>query len=403
MKLFASVVSRLVVITLGFVILLSDALVAQPASTPPVIDVGIDKGIRLHAPDSTLGMRIGFRLQSQFYSTVSLEDQSDRTEKTQARAMIRRARLMLMGYLLREEFTYFVNLQFDKGNADISDALVCWHPNKIHTVGVGQFRVFDDRQFRISSAYLQFVERSAVSNEFSQGYDIGAFWNGSWVPEDDVGLNLYLSATHGEWKNTPTADGGFLYTGRAELLPLGAFSAGGDYRGGGLDLQPDPKLSIGIAASHNSDARLAYGAGDQAGKTDITSLFADVLFKYRHFSVLGEMAWRELENEHWQQPSGERLLPEMYSGYGTFLQVGRLVTPAVELNARYEMLRPEVNSNIERQHNNREDRYSLGATYYIHNHTLKIQGMITLADEYNRWLDQHERYLESRLQLQVNF
>ncbi len=378
-------------------------LVAQDISTAPEVEFGLDRGLRFNAPDSSFGLRFGARLQSQFNSTISLEKRGSRFVQNQTEAMLRRARILLKAHLLQDEFTYFVNVQFDKGQTGISDAIFCWHPNVQHTFGTGQFRVFDDRQYRISSAYLQFTERSIVSNEFSQGYDIGAFWNGRWIQPDDVGLKLYISVSHEEWKNASTAAGGFFYTTRVELLPLGEFNSKGDYRGGMLIVEPIPRLSIGFAASLNQDAHLTYAGVYDSKGTDVKTLYTDFVYKYQYFSLSGELAWRRTDHTSLTDLIDEEFIHPMFSGYGFFLQAGRMINSMLELNTRFEALRQINEGDFERLHNPDIDRYSLGITYYMHDDNLKMQLACSLNDKTSTVRGRHERYIGSRLQFQLNF
>lgn len=388
-----------------FVISFSSSLYGQVNTAfPTQHKTLLDQGIRFNAPDSSVGIRVGFRLQPQLNSVVKLEQGGQPSRKSQVQSMLRRARVWFKGYVLDEEFNYFVNFWFDKGQSKIGDAVLEWRPNKNHLVGIGQFRVFENRQNRISSGCLQFVDRSRVSYYFTQGYDLGFYWNGIWVPADEPGFKLYVSASHGEGMNEPTASGGYLYTGRLELLPLGGFQSNADYTGGVLDLQPEPKLSIGLAASLNRDYHPLYGdrISMQDG-VDVTSLFADAMFKYRSTSLLGEAYWRNVEEEVLEVPGIGPSISSMTGGYGYLLQAGRMVTRKLEIAARYETLRPEHDTELELLSNNREDRYGMGGSWYIHRQNLKIQADVVVVDEMDRGLNQHQRYLESRLQFQMNF
>lgn len=381
---------------------LTGTLTSQSSSQP--LQVSLDRGIRFDAPDSSLGLKLGLRLQTQFYSTWSIEKEERSEVQSQAYTQLRRVRLLYKGYLLKEEVTYFVQHQFDRGKSSVSDATLEWHPSQAQTFGFGQFRVFEGRQFRISSSCLQLVERATVSNYFTHGYDLGAYWTGSWVPAGSPGVNFYISATRGERLNVPAAHGGYLYTGRVELLPFGSFERKGDYSDGALLFQPGPKLSVGLAVSLNQDAYLLYGEQYPGREnTGIKTMFADYIFKYGHFSSIGEFAWRDAGNQLLVPEGGEPVLSKVVSGSGFFLQMGYLTAPRMEMATRFETIRPEEYDETAGIINKREDRYTAGVTYYIHNHNLKLQGSITFVDDQEMEVNGHTRYLESRFQFQLNF
>lgn len=372
-------------------------VIAQESSSG--LDIGLSDGINVNAPDSSLGLQIGLRLQSQIYDNIDLDEDSYLPVSSQPRVQLRRARLRFKGYLLKNKFSYFVQLEFDRGQSYISDAQIRWHPGKAHTIGVGQFKLFEDRQNRMSAARLQLVERAFVSGRFTESYDFGAFWEGTHVPQNNFGVKSYVSVTHGELLNTSTAPGGYQYNTRLEFLPLGSFASGGDYTATTLVREPDPKLSLGFSGSYNMDAYSLYGADFSSSiGTDILTLYGDYIFKYGKFSTMGEFAWREVENEVY-----DGMLSDVMGGYGFFVQSGVMVSPKVEIAARYEQIRPHSDHQLKRISNYPSNHYSAGFNYYAYKHHLKIQGMVTLVEEMNEAINNTYLYLQPRVQFQLNF
>lgn len=373
--------------------------VAAAQERPSGTDIGLGNGIRFDAPDSSLGLQIGFRLQTQLFDNMQLDDETFLPVRSQPRIQLRRARLQFKGYLLKNTYSYYMQLEFDRGEFLISDAHIRWHPGKGQTIGVGQYKMFEDRQNRFSAAKLQLVERAAVSGRFTDGYDMGFYWQGSFVPEDGFGAKTYVSVSQGELLNNPTAPGGYLYNARLELLPLGSFSSGGDYTAVTLVDEPDPKLTVGLSGSYNMDAFSLYGPDFSSSiDTEILTLHVDYLFKYRHFSTMGQFAWREVENEVF---NGN--LSEVMGGYGFFVQSGIMAGSRVELAARYERIRPESDHALKRTFNFPTNHYSLGLNYYVNNHNMKVQTMLTLVEENNESINDRVLFLQPRLQFQINF
>lgn len=368
-------------------------------NTSSGVNVGLSDGISFDAPDSSLGLQIGLRIQSQVFDNIELDEETYTPLRSQPRVQLRRARVRFKGYLLKNKFSYFIQLEFDRGESIISDAQIRWHPGKAHTIGVGQYKIFEDRQNRMSAAKLQLVERAVVSGRFTEGYDLGAFWEGSHVPQSSFGVKGYISVSHGELLNTPTAPGGFQYNTRMEFLPLGGFSSGGDYTATTLVREPDPKLSLGFSGSYNMDAYTLYGSDFSSSiDSDILTLYGDYIFKYAGFSTLGEFSWRDVENEVFNG-----MLSDVMGGYGFFVQSGLMVSPKVEIAARYEQIRPESDHQLKRSLNNSSNHYSAGFNYYVAKHHLKIQSMLTLVEEMNRSINDRLVFLQPRLQFQLNF
>lgn len=389
----------------GWIILALSAVCTTAMAQNPTSDVqfGLSDGIRFNAPDSSLGLQIGLRLQTQLFDNIELDEDTYRPLRSQPRIQLRRARLQFKGYLLKNKFSYYMQLEFDRGQDYISDAQIRWHPGKAHTIGAGQFKLFEDRQNRMSAAKLQLVERAVVSGQFNEGYDMGVYWEASVVPQNSFGMKTYVAVTQGEMLNNPTATGGFHYIGRMEILPMGGFHSGGDYTATTLVPQPDPKLSLGFSGSYNMDAYSLYGSGFSSGTdSDILTLHADYIFKYQHFSMFGEFSWREVENEV-LRISGDELISDVMGGYGFFVQSGLMVGPKVELAARYEEINPWSDDPLKRAFNYPSNHYSVGTNYYVSKHNLKIQSMLTLVEEMNRSINDRLVYFQPRLQFQLNF
>ena len=109
-----------------------------------------------------------------------------------------------------------------------------------------------------------------------------------------------IAVSQGEGRNLVQNNyGGLQYTGRIEILPFGKFASKGDYIGGDMKREETPKLSLAATYDFNDRAvktrsnQGSYMVDDFAGNTDghfnsnITTIFADMMFKYKGFAVMG--------------------------------------------------------------------------------------------------------------------
>src|SRR5690606_22981686 len=109
--------------------------------------------------------------------------------------------------------------------------------------------------------------------------------------------------SQGDGRNVTVGNmGGYQYTGRVELLPLGAFKNDNELEGSALEREDKPRLMDGVAYDYNDDAvKTKSNKGDcmetQQGlyQTDIITLFADAVFKIKSISLLAEYANRSAQ------------------------------------------------------------------------------------------------------------
>ena len=88
---------------------------------------------------------------------------------------LQRARTEFEGWFYKEELTYELLLNWIGDPSVIRTLALNWDPSTRRSVQVkvGQFKVPFGRQRLTSSGSQQFVDRSIVSDEFTQGHDIG--------------------------------------------------------------------------------------------------------------------------------------------------------------------------------------------------------------------------------------
>ena len=126
-------------------------------------------------------LKMKIRLQPK-YTFSSIDESSTRGDDTSS-FRLRRARLVFSGNLLGKQFSYKLNhdLASSGGSGKLLDAWLQWNLSKAANVRMGQFKVPNSRQALASSASLQFIERSNVTNHFTDDVFGDARQNGAMV------------------------------------------------------------------------------------------------------------------------------------------------------------------------------------------------------------------------------
>lgn len=346
-------------------------------------------GIGMVTPDSTFSLNFRFRMQNRAaYYTVSDDDFS----ASEIEARVRRLRMRIEGFVLNPKITYYVQLSFSRGDMDwsvkdnstfnnspniVRDAVVYYRPNKNFTFFIGQTKLPGNRQRVVSSGDLQFADRSIVNSTLNIDRDFGI----QGIYENHISDFTFLlkgAITSGEGRNSLVSDAGLAYTGRIELLPFGKFTNKGDYFEGDLEREQKPKLALAGGYHYNENAwRTAGTLGkDLYEGRSLSSIIADVIFKYKGFAITAEYISRTTENPITTNSSGnERII---YVGDGKLIQASYIFKNNYEIAARYAIVTPENSvREIEKQFEN----YTLGITKYLNKHRLKLQGNVLYNTE----------------------
>jgi len=371
---------------------------AQTGPTPPVVDVGLGRGVTIRAADDSASLNIRARIQVRSTLVDNPDDMTDMSEIS-----IRRARLIFQGIAAGPSLTYYVQLSFANldNEADLRlplrDAYITWAGNRDVNVRVGQMKVPFSRQRVVSSSALQMVDRSIVVSELNLDRDVGI----QVFSRDLFGvgkLGYAVGLFGGEGRNRLGRTPGFLYTARLEAWPLGPFD---DLVEGDLRRSEHPRLAVGASVGYNQNTnrpRSTIGTPYVAGDFDYTHAAADVVLKWRGWSVTSEIIYRRAD-------SPTRALATTMAassivarpGWGTYLQSGFMVSPRVEVTGRYSLLQPLLDNADLSFVSGRE--FSAGLSYYVQGHDLKIQGDI--SDVENRMAGGHTR--QARVQFQLFF
>jgi len=354
---------------------LSQTVVAQNESDERSL-LQVQKGISF-TKDSLFSLNMRFRLQNRIgFRTESGEDLS--FEQTDFR--IRRLRVRLDGFVFNPRIQYYIQLGFSKSDMDldggevaqpIRDAILYYHFSPNFYVGLGQAKLPGNRERVISSGNLQFAERSIANSFFTLDRDFGVF---AYYTIPSQGKSVYQlkgAISSGEGRNPSVGDRGLSYTGRMEVLPFGKFTNGGDYSEGDLELEARPKLSLGASYNYNESGSRSRGqlGPELYQKRDQRVFIADMMLKYKGWSLLGEYFSRNASNPITYNPLGLR--QAVWVGSGQNFQVSKLISKQGELAIRYAQITPKQSiRNLEMQ----REETTLGYTHYVGGHRVKLQG-----------------------------
>ena len=362
-----------------------------------ISDTSFGKGlINFVAKDSSFSIRFAPRFQVRSNSTWNHD--GNQYGNAEFDFIVRRARLKFDGFAYSPKLKY--KLELGLSNRDIAgandfnrntpryilDAVIMWNFSGNWELWVGQTKLPGNLERIVSSANMQFIDRSLLNSNFNLDRDIGIQLHHT----TDLGSNFLMrekfSISQGEGRNvTEGNEGGLQYTARLEFLPFGNFQSKGEYVQSDLKREATPKLMIGFAYNYNQDAVRERGfngdymirTDETIYETDQTSIFADAMFKYKGFSFMGEYAKRSAGNEIATEadgitPTGDIVL----TGNALNLQAGYLFKSNYEIAARFTTLDFEdVTETLPRE------QYTLGASKYIVGHKLKVQTDISYSTE----------------------
>jgi hypothetical protein len=341
-----------------------------------------EKGIQIPSKDTFYSVNLRFRIQSRaIYTTMSQNDFSAQSIE----ARVRRMRIGLEGFVLTKRLTYKIQLSIARGDMDWSsndnavvnnspnvlrDAIVFYQLTPRLQIAFGQGKLPGNRQRVISSGQQQFVDRSIVNATFNIDRDFGIFAN----YKNKIGRSTYWlksAISSGDGRNTNTSIGGGLcYTGRAEFLPFGDFTNGGDYFEGDLEREPEPKLSIASTISYNDQAMRVGGqlGNDWYQLRNLLVYEADILFKYKGNALYIEYMKRETNNPETINNKNEKRY--IYEGSGLNTQLSHIFKNNWEIAGRYAYVIPESSVQYAQI---AVTNYTLGLTKYLAHHKVKIQ------------------------------
>ncbi|MFD2915112.1 porin [Psychroserpens luteus] len=379
-----------------------------------ISDTSFGKGlINFVAKDSSFSIKFAPRFQVR--SISSWDHDGDQYGSPEHNFIVRRARLKFDGFAYSPKLKYKIELGLS--NRDISganefnretpryilDAVLMWNFAPNWELWAGQTKLPGNIERVVSSANLQLINRSLLNSRFNLDRDVGI----QLRHKSDLGGGFLMrekfAISQGEGRNvTEGNEGGLQYTGRLEFLPFGNFKSKGDYVQADLNREKTPKLMVGFTYNLNQNAvRERSGLGDYMFKsdeslyeTDVTTIFADAMFKYNGFSFMGEYANRTAANPiaidvDGTTPTGDVVL----TGNALNLQVGYVFKTNYEVVTRFTTLDYDSITNTLSK-----KQYTLGASKYIVGHKLKVQSDISYSS-----LDGNDDNITFRLGFDIHF
>lgn len=341
---------RLCALTTVFLVFAGTAFGQASTMSNGSFDFNTD-GVVFQSADSNTRVIMRFRMQNwATYATKTGDvDQDLDLSAGSTDFAVRRLRLRFGGSLYDPRLTFNLQLSFSRSDQDftdtqfpniIRDAMIFWNFSPTLQLGFGQTKLPGNRQRVISSADLEQPDRSIVNGAFNLDRDFG--FQGFWRPiTGNVVVNLRGAISTGDGRNQPSlAGGGLAYTGRAEVLPLGAFTDGGDYFEGDLAREQKPKVSVGVSYHHNDNHTKTRGPLGRPLYARRTSqvLYADALVKYQGFSFYTEYATRTSDNPITYKDTTRKDYAAVFVGNGYMAQASYVFPSMWNVSARYAVV-----------------------------------------------------------------
>ncbi|MBL4652198.1 MAG: porin [Flavobacteriales bacterium] len=364
------------------------------------------------AEDSSYSMKLAVRFQTLYLGEWDI-DGEDGIQDGTSNFLIRRARLKFGGFIYNPKVVY--KIEFALSNRDMSgasaetknapryvlDAVVKWNFAGNFVLWAGQTKLPGNRERVISSANLQFVDRSMLNSKFNIDRDMGVQLRHHFVLGESFTIREMASFAQGDGRNITVKNiGGYQYTGRIEILPMGKFASKGDYIGGDMKREEKPKLSIALSYDYNENAVRQHGnlknfMYNDIGyyETTVSTVFADLMFKWNGVSLMAEYANKQAVDPIAKNSDGTETGDNVYVGQGFNVALGYLLKSNWEIAGRYTTIIPE--SFIGSAYS----QYTLGVSRYIVGHKLKVQGDVS----YNTFNSSNDAGLMTRLQIDVHF
>ena len=368
----------------------------QSLHSQEIMDFKFGKGLlNFTAKDSSFKVKFAPRIQFRSNTSWTINDGS--LNDPQQNFLIRRARLKFDGWAYSPKLEYKIELGLS--NRDISganpynrntpryilDAVLMWNFYENFEFWAGQTKLPGNVERVISSANLQLVDRSILNSFFNIDRDVGIQLRHFTKIANNFYIREKFALSQGEGRNVTQGNlGGLQYTGRLEMLPFGFFANGGDYLGADLVRETSAKLMLGLTYDYNDNAvKTRSNLGDymvlengSLYETDITTIFADAMFKYNGISVMAEYAHRNAD-EPLAMIAGETNDSEyvVLEGDAFNVQAGYLFDSNYEIAGRFSTVNFDATAE-----ENEETQYTFNVSKYIVGHKLKVQTDLSYRD-----------------------
>ncbi len=346
-----------------------------PKPTPPAFTVSWKDG-KTTIESKSARLDLSNRLQVRF--TQEMPEVGDDVGSFR----IRRMKTKMEGWVYAKDLTYELQLNWPDTANPLEDANVNYdftNGKKEFQLKAGQYKVPFGRQELTSSGSQEFVDRSAVANEFARGRDLGVQ---VWGTPLGGKLDWRVGIFNGNGRTVSRNDND-KYQTNARLT----FQPFGDVKYSEGDFESTDKPLVAIAAQYESNERPIAAAGTTpAHSADREILGGDVVFKFKGFFLFGEFfdastdrsgTVSDFDHDGWNVQAGYFVIPQK-----------------LEVALRLSQLDP----NTDRDDDEREERgAALGYFFNKHNH--KLQADFRQLE--NKATDQTND--EFRVQYQVSF
>lgn len=358
--------------------------------------VSYRNGSRFEYPSEGITTTIATQLQERYTYTDNDEDSGLSNTSSFS---TKRARIIVSGSALHEEFTYVLQTDFvgdtDEDGAqspELRDAYIQWKACDWAAVRMGQFKTAISRQFNTNSAKLQFADRSLASEFFDldrqQGLAASADLADGMIK---VGAGIFNGSSDGEGINRPGVDTKHTGVVSVRANVMGKMDV---YEEGDIEWTEDTAVSLGAAYAHES-ANSDLGAGLEDTDTDTVSVDANL--KTAGLSVHAEYFFATADADSF----ADEVEPT-----GFYAQVGYFLDPkTLEIAARYSFL--DCDDGLAGgvcDGNDNVNEAAFGVNYYFWKHNLKAQLNYVFQNEdetgadgddfnTNKWIFQISAYL----------
>jgi phosphate-selective porin OprO and OprP len=403
------------------ILLLMGLIALETVFSQDITNNKFGKGLyNVVAKDSSYSMKFAIRMQSLFIGEWNVHEDDGISSGT-SQFLVRRARLKFGGFAYSPRLKYKVEIGLT--NRDISgasshtkgaprmilDAVIKWNFYKNLTLWAGQTKLPGNRERVISSANLQFVDRSKLNSNFNIDRDMGAQMRHHFKLGEKFTVREMFSVSQGEGRNVTDVNlGGYQYTGRIEILPFGKFASKGDYVGSSVKREEKPKLAFGgtydmhdravkTKSNQGSYMEMTDSTGGFGGyfETDIVTVFGDMMFKYGGFSLMAEYAIRTAEQDSVINLDGTKTGDVVAVGTGMNFQAGYMFKNNWEVAGRYTLTDWDTDVTGKEA----QTQYTFGVSKFFKGHKLKVQTDVTYSTTEN----DPNSDLMYRLQFDVHF
>lgn len=333
-------------------------------------------------------------------------------EKASTQFGVRRSQLNLGGDFFDKKFSFFLQMDFTD-SYPLLDAWMAYHLTQNTKISVGQKLSFSGtRSLMYSATALSFGDHGLSNKTFyASGRELGVFFE-TRNRIGNIGTDIGLALTSGDGRNSFGSNskdydiGGYKYSARASLYPLGFFTKKNDLVAPDFAREETLKMAIGSAFSYNVGASHKIGEGhgnfvtyNKEGKhhyPNYQKIAIDVLMKYKGFHLLGEYinaVGGNLDNIYTNSHTSSKLKPKQIADYlvlgeGFNVEAGYMLSSTLGFEFRYSKVMPEWEENKKLIENKTE--ITGGITKYFIDNRLKMQFVTSYMDMPNNTLNKNK-------------